>query len=46
MSAARYDPVAQSLHRIVVALVAVQFTPGVTEDGLDRWHLAIGPRSS
>lgn len=48
----RYDPVAKTLHWVIVGLVAAQFftklvTPevfaGVTEDGLNAWHLAIGP---
>ena len=47
-----YDPVAKSLHWIIVALVTAQFVTklvspksfaGVTEDGLNAWHLAIGP---
>ena len=52
MTALRYDPVQKALHWVVVGLVSVQFvtklvTPatfaGVTEDGLDAWHLAVGP---
>ena len=52
MAPARYDPVYQTLHWVVAALVGVQFftklaSPGsfagVTEAGLNRWHLAVGP---
>lgn len=52
MERTTYDPVAKSLHWIIVALVTAQFATklvspksfaGVTEDGLNAWHLAIGP---
>lgn len=46
-----YDGVLQGLHWTVVLLVLLQFGSkllpigalGATEDGLNRWHLAIGP---
>lgn len=52
MATMRYDGVQKALHWVVVGLVAAQFvtklvTPatfsGVTEAGLNRWHLAVGP---
>ena len=52
MAALRYDGVQKTLHWVVVGLVGTQFvtkliTPagfsGVTEAGLNRWHLAVGP---
>ena len=52
MAAVAYDPVAKSLHWVVVGLVTAQFVTklvspqsfaAVTEDGLNAWHLAIGP---
>ena len=52
MAQSAYDPVQKSLHWAVVALVAAQFftklvSPGtfagVTKDGLDAWHVAVGP---
>lgn len=47
-----YDPVYKTLHWLVVAMVTTQFVTklvspgtfaGVTEDGLNAWHLAVGP---
>ncbi|MDT7950947.1 MAG: cytochrome b [Acetobacteraceae bacterium] len=47
-----YDPVAKTLHWVVVGLVTAQFVTklispgtfaGVTENGLNAWHLAVGP---
>lgn len=52
MARRSYDGVAKTLHWVIVALVLAQFftklvTPksfaGVTQDGLDAWHLAVGP---
>ena len=52
MPALRYDAVQKSLHWVIAGLVVAQFTTklvspgsfaGVTEDGLNAWHLAIGP---
>ena len=52
MQGAAYDPVYKTLHWVVVALVTTQFVTklvspqsfaGVTEDGLNAWHLAVGP---
>lgn len=49
---ASYDAVYKTLHWVIVALVAIQFftklvSPktfaGVTEDGLNAWHVAVGP---
>ena len=46
-----YDGVYKTLHWVIVALVAVQYftklaaptTFGMTEDGLNAWHVAVGP---
>ena len=52
MQGASYDPVSKTLHWVVVGLVTAQFVTklvspdsfaGVTENGLNAWHLAVGP---
>ena len=49
---ASYDAVYKTLHWLIVALVLVQYCTklmspktfaGVTEDGLNAWHVAVGP---
>lgn len=48
---ASYDAVSKTLHWLIVALVFIQYctklippkTLGVTEGGLDAWHVAVGP---
>ncbi len=52
MAAKSYDGVAKTLHWVIAGLVVIQYftklaSPGVfagvTERGLDAWHLAVGP---
>ena len=52
MNGGSYDPVYKTLHWVVVGLVTTQFVTklispgsfaGVSEDGLNAWHLAFGP---